>query len=140
MKVIRIVIFLVMIFCIFGQSNAQEEPKPRKIDSLAFERTLKDLGDIVEGCVISHKFEFTNAYNRMVNLSILEKSCNCTDVILGKNDLNANDQGYIELIVDTTGKCGAFYSYVIISANTKQKFYKIGIKGNVINCNNTNAK
>lgn len=140
MKVIRKGVILVILFWVFGQSNAQEEPVPRKIDSLAFERTLKDLGDIVEGCVISHKFEFTNAYNRMVNLSILEKSCNCTDVILSKKDLNANDQGYIELIVDTTGKCGAFYSYVIISANTKQKFYKIGIKGNVINCNNTNVK
>jgi len=39
MKVIRKGVILVILFWVFGQSNAQEEPVPRKIDSLAFERT-----------------------------------------------------------------------------------------------------
>jgi|GEM_PF-2819839 len=140
MKVIRIGVILTLLFCVFGQSKAQEDLRSRKIDSLEFEKTLQDFGDLAEGTLIRHKFEFTNAYTRMVNLSILEKSCNCTDVIFGKSDLNAHDQSYIELVVDTKGKCGAFYSHVIISANTHRKFYKIGIKGKVINCKNDSTK
>ncbi len=140
MKVIRIAILMVVLCCFFSQSIAQGYLRTRKTDSLKFERTLYDFGEITEGSVIRHKFEFMNGYNRVINLTLLEKSCNCTNVILGKSDLNTHDQSFLELIVDTDGKCGAFYSNVIISANTHQKFYKIGIKGNVINCKNDAIK
>ena len=136
MKVIRIGIILTLLFCVFGQSKAQEDLKSKKIDSLAFARTLYDFGDIAEGIVVRHKFDFVNGYNRVINLALLEKSCNCTNVIFGKTDLKTHDKSYVELVVDTDGKSGAFYSHVIISANTHQKFYKIGIKGNVINGKN----
>jgi hypothetical protein len=107
-------------------SNGQER------DSLKFRETLYDFDKIIAGKAINHRFEIVNEFQYAVEITFIEKSCNCTEVLIEKAILAPGETSYINLILETEGKEGKVYAYALLSANTKQRYYKVGIKGEII--------
>ncbi|MFV0503581.1 MAG: DUF1573 domain-containing protein [Lachnospirales bacterium] len=114
---------------ILGQANhkGKKEAVELEINNRNF-----NFVDAKQDTLISKTFVFKNISKKDITLSISSASCTCTKTELNKKKLMPGEEGELLMQFDTKNKVGESKVYTIIEANTKQKFYKFLIYGNVI--------
>jgi Protein of unknown function (DUF1573). len=99
---------------------------------LTFTDTLKKFGNIKEGQVVTHQFEFTNTGN--IDLLILDAraSCGCTVPSFPKEPIKPGAKDYITISFDTKGKFGINEKSVIITTNGTPANVECYLQANVV--------
>lgn len=133
-------LFIILIKCTSKDKN--KENTQFKTDSLstAKERTITELkflnkrvnfGNVPEDTVLFSKFRFVNSGENKLIINYVNPDCICTGYTLSNDTVMAGDTAYIELEFNTEGKYGDQKVYTIVSANTKNKLYKLTLLANV---------
>jgi len=110
-----------------AQNIAANAPKTTmKFDEMSF-----DFGDINEGDVVHHSFEFTNAGTNPLLITNAKGSCGCTVPTYPKEPIAPGAKGTIEVQFNSSGKKDLQDKTVTLTANTDPPSPVIHIHANV---------
>jgi hypothetical protein len=112
-------------------SNASEE-SGKGVPRIEFERHYYDFGTIKQGEKVSYTFEFKNTGNGKLIIKDAYAACGCTVPEYEKEPIEPGEEGYVEVIFDSSGRRGNQYKSVKIKANTPIKEKTLTIKAKVI--------
>lgn len=92
-----------------------------------------DFGELAEGPVAEHIFEFTNSGKEPLIIQNASASCGCTTPEWPKEPILPGKKGKITVRYNTQGRPGPFTKSVFISSNASQNNdrYELFIKGTV---------
>lgn len=100
---------------------------------LFFETTEYDFGEIDEGGIVKHTFEFTNTGKAPLLITHARSTCGCTIPEWPTETIPAGGKGEIYVEFDTKGKGGYQGKPVTITANTFPSQTVVTVKGRVNN-------
>ena len=98
---------------------------------MTFEETMYDFGDIIDGEVVMHTFEFKNTGEGPLVISGANSSCGCTVPEYPREPVEPGKKGKITVKFDSSGKKGLEEKTVTIVANTEPSRNEIKIKANI---------
>jgi hypothetical protein len=98
---------------------------------LTFEETEYDFGEIDEGGLVKHTFEFTNTGKAPLLITHARSTCGCTIPEWPKEPIPAGEKGEIYVVFDTKGKGGYQGKPVTVTANTFPSQTVVTVKGRV---------
>lgn len=90
-----------------------------------------NFGTVKQDTLISKRFSIKNVSKKEVTLNISSTSCTCTKAELTKDTLKPNEIAKLVMEFDTNNRFGKSKVYAIMDSNTKQKFYRFLIYGNI---------
>ncbi|MBI5179580.1 MAG: DUF1573 domain-containing protein [Nitrospinae bacterium] len=73
---------------------------------LSFTNSFHDFGQVTEGDIIKHTFEFTNAGKGSLRMVRTESDCGCTTTEAAFREYAPGERGALEVTIDTRGKHG----------------------------------
>lgn len=113
--------------------NAQTttEADPSTLGSFQFSEMEYDFGNINEGQVVEHLFNFTNNGQAPLVISNITASCGCTSPDWTKTPVQPGEQGFVKVVFNSTAKSGAQAPTVTIQANTNPTVTRLRMKGSV---------
>ena len=118
-----LVVFL-SFYSLFAQTN--NAPKFRFVES------KYDFGEIIQGDVVEHHFEFSNDGEIPLIISKIITTCGCTAPTWPKEPINPGEKGKIKIIFNSTGKIGRQNKVVTILSNTSNQKERLFIMANII--------
>lgn len=98
---------------------------------MTFLETTHEFGEVTEGKVIKHDFEFTNNGNVPLLITDARSTCGCTVPSYPKAPIPPGASGVIAVAFDTKNKKGGQQKPVIITANTYPAITTIYVTGRV---------
>jgi hypothetical protein len=98
---------------------------------ITFASSEFNFGEIKQGTVVEHEFEFTNTGDNELIIGSAKPSCGCTVPDFPKKPLKPGETGKIKVKFDSTGKVGPQNKTVEISANTEPNVHTLYIKGTI---------
>jgi hypothetical protein len=99
--------------------------------TLRFDEVRFDFGDMNQGDVVHHSFNFTNTGSNPLIITNAVGSCGCTVPTYPKEPIAPGAKGTIEVQFNSTGKKDMQDKTVTISANTQPPTTVISIHANV---------
>lgn len=93
------------------------------------ESTLYNFGNIKQGEVVEHVFEFTNTGTEDLQISGTSASCGCTVPEHSKDPVPPGKTGKVVVKFDSKGKSGQQNPVVTVNANTSPKQIKLTMRG-----------
>ena len=126
MKNTLLTFFLIIIS--LGNILAQDENEPL----FKFIESKHDFGDIIQGDVVEHHFEFSNEGNIPLIISNIITTCGCTAPTWPKEPVKQGEKGKIKIVFDSKGKIGKQNKVVTIISNTSNQKDRLFIMANVI--------
>ena len=126
MKNTLLTFFLIIIS--LGNILAQDENGP----SFKFIEPKHDFGDIIQGDVVEHYFEFSNEGDLPLIISNIITTCGCTAPTWPKEPVNPGEKGKIKIVFDSKGKIGKQNKVVTIISNSSNQKDRLFIMANVI--------
>ncbi len=123
--------FLFLLFIGFTAVNAQTA-ETKEGPEITFEATNYDFGDIKQGDVVEHVFEFENTGNQPLIISNATTTCGCTASEYKRGEpIAPGATSQIKVKFDSRGKMGAINKVVTIKSNIGED-RKIAIKTNIL--------
>lgn len=107
---------------------AQDDNGP----SFKFTESKHDFGDIIQGDVVEHHFEFSNTGNIPLVISNIITTCGCTAPTWPKEPIKPGEKGKIKIVFDSKGKIGKQNKVVTIISNTNNQKDRLFIMANII--------
>jgi len=101
------------------------------VAKLTFVEEEFNFGEIDEGGVVKHTFEFTNTGKVPLLITHARSTCGCTIPEWPEEPIPAGETGEINVIFDTKGKGGYQEKPVTITANTFPAQTVVSVKGRV---------
>lgn len=99
---------------------------------LKFTGESHDFGEVVEGKLASHEFEFTNVGNQPLIVNNVQASCGCTSPFWTKEPIMPGKTGKIKGTYNSAGRPGPFNKTLTVMSNAENSSKMLTIKGNVI--------
>ncbi|MCB0558116.1 MAG: DUF1573 domain-containing protein [Lewinellaceae bacterium] len=99
------------------------------VAKIAFEEESYDFGEVDEGAVVVHTFQFTNTGKAPLLISSARSTCGCTVPDWPKEPIPPGENGKIEVKFNTRGKKNKQTKPVTIVANTYPATSKIFLQG-----------
>jgi hypothetical protein len=96
---------------------------------MVFKEETFDFGDVTEGTIATHEFEFLNKGNEPVIISNVQASCGCTTPYWTKEPIGPGNKGVIKASFNSAGRPGAFNKTVTITSNAQTSSKFLTIKG-----------
>ena len=124
----------VLFVCFLGTAFAQEPAvfeEPKNGPKIVFSEERHEFGDITQGDVIEHVFEFTNSGNAPLVLQDVKTTCGCTVPDYPKEPIAAGAESVIKVRFNTKGKSGRNKKPINITANTWPVVSTVHIDGTV---------
>ena len=100
--------------------------------AISFLDSLAVFGEIEEGAIVEHQFEFTNTGRSPLVISRAYSTCGCTVPEWPEDPILAGQKGVLRVRFDTRGKVGKQNKPVYITANTLPATTKVYLIGEVI--------
>jgi hypothetical protein len=104
---------------------------PSTLGQFQFSEEEFDFGNINEGQVVEHIFNFTNNGQAPLVISNITASCGCTSPEWTKTPVNPGEQGFVKVVFNSAAKSGAQAPTVTIQANTNPTVSRLRMKGSV---------
>lgn len=101
------------------------------VAKMDFEETIFEFGEVDEGAVVKHEFNFTNNGKIPLLIQNAHSTCGCTIPDWPKELIQPGQSGVIKVEFDTKGKSEFQEKPVIITANTFPSITKLYLKGTV---------
>jgi len=103
----------VLLFSAFAGVSAEAESRPK----IQFEKTILDIGHVVEGESIPGKFTFRNTGAAVLEIQQPETSCGCTVASVKPERLKPGEKGEIEFTLDLTNIRGPAEKTITVPSN-----------------------
>lgn len=97
-----------------------------------FSNKTHDFGVIIEGEKVSYTFKFRNSGKTDLVISSAKGSCGCTVPKYNKEPVPSGQEGFIEVIFDSSGKSGMQSKTITVIANTQPNTEVLTITGEVV--------
>ena len=114
---------------LLGQAFANQPENGPKAD---FAETSYDFGDLIQGDIVSHTFEFTNTGNQHLLISNVLTTCGCTATKWPKKPIQPGKTGQIKITFDSTGKMGKQNKIITILTNAEPQRIRLSISASVL--------
>ena len=99
---------------------------------LVFEgKRILDIGAVQQGDTVKCSFVIRNEGNALLKIDNINKSCNCTDAMLSKYELQPQDTATLTLTINTVGKIGTTSITTVVETNTLEQEHVIRLLMNV---------
>lgn len=85
---------------------------------ITYPKNEADLGEVVEGTIVKHSFEFQNTGNEPLFIYSAQGSCGCTIPNFSKEPIAPGQKGKIDIEFDSNGRPGSNTKTVSVHANT----------------------
>ncbi len=143
-KIPTIVFFVLFLFnsACFAQQTKQQLNKTTNCSftgnpQLTFIGSkIFDFGEVRKDTFITHKYIFVNTGDTTLVINAANASCQCTKIVIGEMEIAPNDTSFVELTLDTENKINDVRINGVLKTNTKIKFYKFSLLGNVVRSDN----
>jgi hypothetical protein len=119
---------ILMILLPFISTYAQESKAPQ----FKFNESKIDFGEIFQGDIVEHSFEFTNIGDSPLVISKIITTCGCTAPTWPKNPIRPGEKGKIKIVFNSTGKIGRQNKVATILSNTSNQKDRLLIMANII--------
>ncbi len=103
-----------------------------KLPKFEFTNKVHDFGVIIEGEKVSYTFKFRNTGKSDLVISSAKGSCGCTVPKYDKEPIPAGQEGFVEVIFDSSGKSGMQSKTVTLISNTQPNTEILTITGEVV--------
>jgi hypothetical protein len=103
-----------------------------KLPKFEFSQKTHDFGVIIEGEKVSYTFKFKNTGKSDLVISSAKGSCGCTVPKYNKEPVKPGEEGFVEVIFDSSGKSGMQNKTVTLEANTQPNSEILTISGEVV--------
>lgn len=103
-----------------------------ELPKFKFEKEEHDFGVIIMGEKVSYTFKYRNVGKKDLVISYAKGSCGCTVPKYSKEPLKPGEEGYIEVIFDSSGRRGMQSKTITLRANTQPNTKKLKITGEVV--------
>jgi len=114
-------------------TNPQEIANAGNAPVMTFKETEHDFGNLKDGEVVNHTFEFTNTGKTPLVIESATSTCGCTVPEVPKEPIAPGADGKIAVQFNSAGKGGQQTLKVIsIKANTQPEITQVNIKANVL--------
>jgi len=128
-NMIKSITILIAFICINAISVlAQDNNLPEK--TLKFNEIEYDFGQIEEGDIATHVFEFKNISKEKITISSVKASCGCTTPDWTKEPIKKKGNGSITASYNSAGRPGIFQKSLTVFTSKGQ--IVLTIKGHVI--------
>lgn len=114
--------FLLFISISFGFSQGK----------MSFSNETFDFGNVTEGTLATHEFQFTNKGTEPVIISNVQASCGCTTPFWTKEPVKPGGKGIIKASYNSQGRPGAFTKTITVTSNAETPSQVLTIKGIVV--------
>ncbi|MEM6632564.1 MAG: DUF1573 domain-containing protein [Bacteroidota bacterium] len=88
-----------------------------------------DFGEIQQGDTVSHTFTFKNLGTQPLRISNIKPSCGCTAPNWTKALVPPGEEGFVEVIFNSTGKSGTQNKSITVFLNTEERRKVLRFKG-----------
>ncbi|MEO1261637.1 MAG: DUF1573 domain-containing protein [Bacteroidota bacterium] len=102
------------------------------VAKMEFTKMIHDFGEVKEGQIVKHAFEFTNTGKIPLVISDAHSTCGCTVPEWPENPVPPGASGRINVEFNTKSKTNNQEKPVIITANTYPSVTKVFLKGFVV--------
>ncbi len=106
------------------QPTAKED---KAFAAFSFEETEHYFGEIKQGDIVKHTFNFTNIGDAPLLITDIKTTCGCTTPNYTREPVAPGESGEIEVQFNSAGKSGLQNKVITIYANTKQQRETISI-------------
>jgi len=132
MKNLPVVVGLALAIAVMGCSRGtQPAAAQNNANTIKFDKTLHDFGDIAFGSDGIFEFVFTNTGNEPLVLSNVRSSCGCTIPEWPKEPVNAGEKSKIKVHYNTK-LVGRFTKKISVYCSGSETPVVLTIKGNVL--------
>ncbi len=121
---------ITFLICLAALTIKAQEGQPVTQDSILFEKTVYDYGNIEQGSDGTSEFIFTNKGQSPLVLSNVRASCGCTVPQWTKEPIEPGKTGVIKVKYNTN-LVGTFNKSVTVNSNAANSVVVLRIKGNV---------
>lgn len=108
-----------------------ETPVNPNAPEIVFDHESYDFGEIEEGTLAEHEFEFSNTGKEPLILQNVRASCGCTTPSWPKEPILPGQKGKIKAVYNSKGRPGGFNKSITVTSNAKTATKVIYIKGTV---------
>ncbi len=99
---------------------------------LNFVKDNHDFGEVPEGKVATHEFEFVNTGNQPLVISNVQASCGCTTPFWTKEPVMPGKKGSVKASFNSAGRPGNFSKSVTVTSNATEPTKVLTFKGTVV--------
>ncbi|WP_116105677.1 DUF1573 domain-containing protein [Lewinella sp. IMCC34191] len=112
---------------------AEPVPDSAAAAVMEFAETEYRFGEVEEGAIIRHTFEFTNTGSAPLLITDARSTCGCTVPSYPDKPVAPGETGSVEVVFNTTHKYGRQRKPVTLTANTYPSMTTIYVDGTVLN-------
>jgi hypothetical protein len=114
---VSIICLVFFLFCLTHNAQAQNSV----LDSIFFEETTHDFGEIKQDVKVKHLFVFQNLGDSSVYIQDVVTQCGCTVGKYSQEPVAAGDTSELNIIFESTGKYGRIRKTIrVIFSNGKE--------------------
>ncbi|MEX1132921.1 MAG: DUF1573 domain-containing protein [Flavobacteriales bacterium] len=114
-------------------ASGYEEVDPRNVSVLTFDETHLDMGRIIQGNTVEHRFTFRNTGRAALVITDVRGSCGCTvSKDWPREPVPPGGEGGITVVFDSEGRSGRQDKTVTIVANTTPPSTVLTLSGEVV--------
>ena len=128
MKKIFTLVFSILAFGLMAQTQLEEE---KAGPAIVFAESMFDFGDIKQGDVVEHIFEFQNTGTQPLILSGVRTTCGCTAPYWPKEPIAPGETSSIKIKFNSRGKLGMQNKIITVNSNAITPTTRIKIVTNV---------
>ncbi len=104
---------------------------PKAFAAFKFEESTHDFGEIEQGDVVKHTFQFTNSGDAPLLISDIKTTCGCTTPNYTREPVAPGETGQIDVQFNSAGKAGVQNKVITIYANTQNQRETVSITTSV---------
>lgn len=101
------------------------------VAKMSFAQTIYDYGEVLEGEIVEHTFEFTNIGTQPLLISNARSTCGCTVPEWPKTPILPGEKGEISVKFNTANKKNIQTKPINITANTYPAMNTVYLRGTV---------
>lgn len=120
LKKISYFLFGLILICVFSAFIISKNLKNPAVSgaAISFVDERHDFGDVQQGPVLEHNFEFTNIGEDKLVVKNVSTSCGCTSAIIGdKKEYMPGESGKVKVSFNTQGRTGKFEKTITVETN-----------------------
>ena len=124
------ILFVLIVGTLFAQEPAVFE-EPKNGPKIVFSEDRHEFGDIIQGDVIEHVFEFTNSGNAPLVLQDVKTTCGCTVPEWPRTPLAPGSTAELKVKFNSAGKIGIQNKVITVISNATNQTSRVMIVTNV---------
>ena len=124
------ILFVLIVGTLFAQESAVFE-EPKNGPKIVFSENRYEFGDIIQGDIIEHVFEFTNSGNAPLVLQDVKTTCGCTVPEWPRSPLAPGATAELKVKFNSAGKIGIQNKVITVISNATNQTSRVMIVTNV---------